>query len=218
MRDWPPVSDSVLYFDLASPYSYLAIMRVAEVLGEEPALQPVLAGAIFAARGWGSWALTDARDANVQEIERRARVRRLPLQWPPGWPPNSLSAQRAAIHAKRQGAGRAFAEAVYLATYGAGGDLGDPETILAAAERAGLARETMMAALADPDVKAELRRETDAALARGVIGVPTLRLGGDLYFGDDQLEQAAERLPLRAGRRAPRGDEDPGRATFIARK
>ncbi|MHB1538206.1 MAG: DsbA family protein [Solirubrobacteraceae bacterium] len=186
--------DAVLYFDLASPYSYLAVMRAAEVLGEEPALQPVLAGAIFASRGWGSWALTDARAANVAEIERRALARGLPLRWPQQWPVNSLEAQRAAIHAQRRGAGRRFAEAAYLATFGSGGDLNERETVLAAGEAAGIARVELEAALADPEVKAELRAGTDAAIELGVIGVPTLQLGGELYFGDDELEQAAERL------------------------
>jgi 2-hydroxychromene-2-carboxylate isomerase len=194
MRDWPPVSDTALYFDLASPYSYLAVMRVADVLGSEPELEPVLAGAIFAHRGWGSWALTDARAGNVAEIERRAQARGLPLRWPAQWPANSLRAQRAAVYAKRSGATRPFVEAIYLATFGGGGDLGEPETILAAADAAGIARERMRAALEDPEVKAELRAATEAAIELGVIGVPTLRLGGELYFGDDQLEQAAERL------------------------
>ncbi|MHB1468148.1 MAG: DsbA family protein [Solirubrobacteraceae bacterium] len=188
------MSETVLYFDLASPYSYLAVMRVADVLGGEPELEPVLAGAIFAHRGWGSWALTEARAGNVAEIERRAQARGLPLRWPAAWPASSLEAQRAAVHAKRRGVTRRFAEAAYLATFGAGGDLSERETILAAGEEAGIAREQMRSALSDPEIKAELRATTDAAIELGVIGVPTLRLGGELYFGDDQLEQAAERL------------------------
>jgi 2-hydroxychromene-2-carboxylate isomerase len=100
----------VLYYDLASPYAYLAVSRAAEVLGEAPRLQPVLVGAIFGWRGRGSWALTDQRDAGEAEIERRAAAYGLPpLVWPSGWPLNSLGPMRAAIHAERQGAGEAFA-------------------------------------------------------------------------------------------------------------
>src|SRR5881409_293348 len=75
----------VLYFDLGSPYAYLAVERAGRVLGAEPELQPVLAGAIFAHRGYGSWALTDQRAAGEVEIERRAREYGLPpIAWPPG--------------------------------------------------------------------------------------------------------------------------------------
>lgn len=187
----PEPGSPVLYFDLGSPYAYLAVMRVHSLFEGEVALQPVLLGAIFAHRGWGSWALTDARAANVAEIERRAAAYRLPLRWPPDWPPNSLTAQRAAIFAQRRGVGRAFTEAVYLATYGRGGDLGDPETILAAGQAAGMSRAELAAAPADPEIKAALREATDAAIALGVAGVPTLRLDGELYFGDDKLEEVA---------------------------
>jgi 2-hydroxychromene-2-carboxylate isomerase len=50
-----------LYFDLGSPYAYLAFARAPAVLGVEPRLEPVLLGAIFQARGPGSWSQTDAR-------------------------------------------------------------------------------------------------------------------------------------------------------------
>jgi 2-hydroxychromene-2-carboxylate isomerase len=186
--------DPVLYFDLASPYSYLAVMRAQRVLGCEPRLQPVLAGAIFAHRGWGSWALTSEREANVKEIERRAAAYRLPLSWPKGWPENSLTAQRAAIFACQMDRGRVFAEAVYLATYGHGGQLREPRTLLDAGLRAGIAEDDLAAAVADPQIKSALRQATDQAIAIGVMGVPTLQAAGELCFGDDQLELAVDLL------------------------
>lgn len=185
--------EPILYFDLASPYSYLAVMRAKAVLGREPVLQPVLAGAIFAHRGWGSWAHTPLREANVREIERRAATYGLPLSWPEGWPPNSLAAQRAAIFAQRRGLLRQLVETVYLDTYGHGEPLRE-QTVLAAGERVGLACAELSAALGDQAIKAALRHATDDAIGRGVNGVPTLRLGEELYFGDDQLELAATAL------------------------
>ena len=65
-----------LYYDLASPYAYLAVSRAAEVLGAAPRLQPVLVGAIFGWRGRGSWALTDrARRGRGGGRAPRGRVR-----------------------------------------------------------------------------------------------------------------------------------------------
>jgi 2-hydroxychromene-2-carboxylate isomerase len=104
-----------LYFDLASPYAYLAVSRAAEVLGEPVTLEPILLGAIFRARGSGSWAHTDARAAEMAEVEARAARYGLPLAWPEGWPANSLAAMRAATWARRQGRLDAFAAAVYAA-------------------------------------------------------------------------------------------------------
>jgi 2-hydroxychromene-2-carboxylate isomerase len=97
-------SKSVLYFDLASPYAYLAVERAGRALGAEPELLPVLVGAIFVHRGYGSWALTGQRAAGEAEIERRARAYELPpIAWPPDWPANSLAAMRAACAAFSRG-------------------------------------------------------------------------------------------------------------------
>jgi len=184
--------DLVLYFDLASPYAYLAVMRAEKVLRRRPELQPVLAGAIFAHRGWGSWALTPAREQNVSEIERRAAAYGLPIAWPVSWPPNALAAQRAAVFAKREGLATQFAEAVYLATYGGGATL-EERTILDAGETVGIDRRTLAAAIVDPQIKLALRRATEEAISIGVMGVPTLRTGTELHFGDDRLDAVAAR-------------------------
>src|SRR4051794_16398194 len=80
-----------LYVDLGSPYAYLAVARAPGVLGSAPVLRPVLLGAIFRARGSGSWARTEGRAAGIAEVERRAAAYGLPpLRWPTVWPGNGL--------------------------------------------------------------------------------------------------------------------------------
>jgi 2-hydroxychromene-2-carboxylate isomerase len=181
---------SVLYYDLASPYAYLAVMRAADVLGEAPRLQPVLVGAIFGRRGRGSWALTDQRDAGEAEIERRASAYGLPpVVWPSGWPLNSLGPMRAAIHAEREGSGEAFARAVFEREFAHGEDISDVVRLDEIGRSVGV--EGIREAIADPEIKRALREATDQAWQRGVQGVPTLEAGRRLYFGDDRLEEAA---------------------------
>jgi 2-hydroxychromene-2-carboxylate isomerase len=72
-----------------------------------------------------------------------------------------------------------------------GRDLGEAETVLEAAERAGLGRRELREALVDPEVKQALRESTDEALALGVFGVPTVAIEAELYWGDDRLPEAA---------------------------
>jgi 2-hydroxychromene-2-carboxylate isomerase len=184
---------ATLYYDLGSPYAYLSVERAAAVLGTAPRLQPVLAGAIFNHRGHGSWGHTDARDANQAEIEARAvRYGLAPIQWPPGWPPNTLQAMRATVWAQQaHGAGEAFARTAFRAAFAEGADLGDLAVLTAIAGRAGLPATELTAGSADPAVKDELRAATDAAIALGVRGLPTLASDdGRLLFGDDRLEEA----------------------------
>jgi 2-hydroxychromene-2-carboxylate isomerase len=185
----------VLYFDLGSPYAYLAVMRAADVLGSPPELEPVLLGAIFQMRGWGSWSKTRERASRIADIEARARSRGLaPMHWPPGWPGNGLAAMRAATWAKREGALEAFAAAVFRRQFADGEDIADLNMLAACAAEAALDPAALPAAIADQTIKDELRRATDAAWAAGVRGIPTLRLGEQVFYGDDQLESAAAAL------------------------
>ncbi|HVE67312.1 MAG TPA: DsbA family protein [Solirubrobacteraceae bacterium] len=192
-------SKSVLYFDLGSPYAYLAVARAESVLGEAPELEPVLLGAIFRLRGSGSWSQTPERDRHVAEIERRAAAYGLPpIAWPSAWPADGLAAMRAATWAREQGTGAAFAHAAYRRAFAEGGDLADLDVLAGVTREAGLDGEAMRAAIRTGAIKARLRAATEAAWEAGVRGVPTLAVDGALFYGDDRLEDAAAAAARRA--------------------
>src|SRR6185312_4320441 len=131
------MADPALYYDLGSPYAYLAVERAERVLGRAPELRPVLLGAIFAARGHGSWSQTPRRAEGIAEVERRAAAYGLPpVRWPDGWPPNTLPAMRAAVWAGREGRGAAFARAAFRRAFVAGADLEDVALLAAVAGEA----------------------------------------------------------------------------------
>lgn len=187
---------ATFYFDLGSPYAYLTAERIEEVLGADVLWQPVSLGAIFKATGRSSWAVGDPerRGRGIAEVERRAQVYGLPpLHWPEPWPSNYLFAMRAATFAFRGGRGREFALRAFRDAFLRGCDLAIPENVLSAALDSGLDPAAVAAATADPDVKLALRSATDAALARGVRGVPTVAVGEELFWGDDRLEDVAAR-------------------------
>jgi 2-hydroxychromene-2-carboxylate isomerase len=187
----------VFYYDLMSPYAYLAAKRIDSVLPRPARWQPVLLGGIFKLTGRSSWALGDyeRRRRGMAEIERRARDYGVPpLRWPDPWPSSSLHAMRAATYARGAGREREFASAAYAVAFADGNDLGELRHVLAAAERAGLAPAEVEAAVGDAAVKDELRSATDEAHANGVFGVPTIAVGDELFWGDDRLEEAAAAL------------------------
>jgi 2-hydroxychromene-2-carboxylate isomerase len=102
---------ATFYFDLGSPYAYLAAERVQSVIPSAVKWQPVLLGGLFKVNGRSSWALGDhrRREAGMAEIERRARAYRLPaIRWPDPWPSNYLAAMRVATFAFTAGRGREF--------------------------------------------------------------------------------------------------------------
>ncbi len=183
-----------LYFDVGSPYSFLAVERVEDVLGEAPEFRPVLLGGLFRLAGRSSWSVGDParRAAGMLEIESRAAAYGLPaIRWPRPWPGDYLTAMRIATWAHGLGAGADYAYAGGRRAFLAGRDLTQPGEAAAAAADAGLDREEAARAARDPAIKGALREATEAAYARGVFGVPTLAIGDELFWGDDRLEEAA---------------------------
>ena len=163
-----------LYFDLGSPYAYLAMERADAVLGPVT-LEPVLVGAIFGWRGWGSWALTDDRAAGEAEIERRAREYGLPpMQWPAEWPANALIAQRCALWATRQRRVKEFAHIVGRRQWTEGADIADRDVLAAAATDAGLDAAAMLEAIAAPELKAHPAQSMAASRALIIRPAPVL--------------------------------------------
>jgi 2-hydroxychromene-2-carboxylate isomerase len=185
---------ATFYFDLGSPYAYLAAERLDGVLPEPVEWQPILLGALFKLTGRSSWSLGDSerRRAGIAEVERRAREYGLPaLVWPDPWPGNYLTAMRAATYAFTTEHGREFALEAFRGAFQQGHDLSDTAHVLSAGERAGLDPRELDTATQDPQIKLALRDATDAAHRLGVIGVPTIATDGELHWGDDRLHDAA---------------------------
>jgi 2-hydroxychromene-2-carboxylate isomerase len=191
----PPQPQPTLFYDLGSPYAYLAVERAADVLGVEPKLEPVLVGGIFVLRRHGSWSQTGERSDRIAEVEKRARRYGLPpLAWPPGWPNNTLKAMRAAIWAERLDTGERFARAAFRRAFAAGEDLSQIEVLTDIASSVGLPAGDLLAAIEQPETKEALKQATSRAWARGVVGVPCIGVGERIFYGDDQLETAAGAL------------------------
>ena len=182
----------VFYFDLGSPYAYLAAERLSDVLPVVPVWQPILLGGIWQHTGGDSWARTNKRDEGIREVERRAEERNLqPLRWPEPWPTNTLTAMRAATFAQQIGRTVAFSIAAFRQAFAGGKDLSVTDNVLIAAAACELHPKAVLKGIETRAVKDRLRAATNEAYERGVRGVPTVAVGDELFYGDDHLEQAA---------------------------
>ncbi|GAC1346126.1 MAG: 2-hydroxychromene-2-carboxylate isomerase [Myxococcales bacterium] len=123
-----------------------------------------------------------------QDVQLWARRYGVPMSIPAVFPTRSVQALRACVAAEAQGAQAAAMHALFRAYWAEGLDIARPEVIAAALDGAGLPGAKLLAATEAQEVKDGLRRNTDAALARGVFGVPTLFVGDRLFFGNDRLE------------------------------
>ena len=185
----------VFYFDLGSPYAYLAAERVSGLFTdaglEQPEWQPILLGGLFRHFDRDSWANGPGRAEGIAEVERRAAAQGLPpVVWPDPWPSDGLFAMRVATFAKQTGRTVSFALAGFRQAFAAGRDLGDPENVLVAAAACELHPTALNKAVGTKTVKGALREATEEAAGRGVFGVPSLLVGGEVFWGDDRLEEA----------------------------
>ncbi len=185
------------YYDLGSPYAYLAAERIHAVFEEAgappPVWKPVLLGGLFARFDRGSWAQTEAREEGMREVERRAQAYGLPpIRWPEGWPADYLFAMRVATFATEIGRGVSLPLAAFRQHFAAGRDLSDPDNVLIAAASAELHPRALTTAVQRDSIKLRLRETTDEAADLGVFGVPSVVVGDEVFWGDDRLEDAAD--------------------------
>jgi 2-hydroxychromene-2-carboxylate isomerase len=189
------IDQPTFYYDLGSPYAYLAAERIHNVLPVVPIWQPILLGGIWKETGGRSWATTDKREEGMAEIERRASEYGLmPVRWPEGWPNNTLQAMRAATFAQQTGRAVAFSLAAFRQAFAAGKDLSDVDNVLIAAAACELHPNAVLKGIEMQSTKDRLREATRNASERGVRGVPTVAVGDKLFWGDDHLEAAAATL------------------------
>lgn len=183
------------YYDLGSPYAYLAAERINGLFAgaglEPPEWQPVLLGGLFKRFGRSSWGLGPERERGMAECERRAAEYGLPpIRWPDPWPPNGLFVMRAATYAKEIGRTVSFSLAAFRQAFAAGRDLSEPDNVLLAAAAAEIHPRALLSAVRREAVKSALRDATERAGDLGVRGVPTVVVDDGRFWGDDRLERA----------------------------
>jgi 2-hydroxychromene-2-carboxylate isomerase len=188
---------ATFYYDLGSPYAYLSAERISGLFTaaelEQPEWQPILLGGLFKHFDRGSWGQTEPRAEGMAEIERRAAAYGLPpVVWPDPWPGEMLTAMRVATFAKQTGRAISFSLAAFRQQFAAGKDLTDPDNVMIAAAACELHPRAVEGAVRTQIVKDGLREATDAAAAAGVFGVPSVRVGEQVFWGDDRLEEAVE--------------------------
>jgi 2-hydroxychromene-2-carboxylate isomerase len=189
---------TTFFYDLGSPYAYLAAERVhglfAEAGGEPPEWQPILLGGLFKRFGRDSWANGSGRKEGMREVERRAAAYGLPpIEWPRPFPGNTLVAMRAATYAKELGRTVSFSLAAFRQAFAAGRDLSDPDNVVLSAAASELHPRALLAAVERDSMKRALRDATERAGDLGVRGVPSIVVGGEVFWGDDRLAEAVAR-------------------------
>jgi len=184
------------FYEFASTYSYIAAMRIAPLAngaGVTLRWRPFLLGPIFKAQGWDTspFNLYPAKGRYmVRDCERQCADLGLSFRLPEPFPQNSLQAARVALAGLDEGWGEDFSRAVYRAEFAEGRNIGEPAVIADIVQALGHDASAALARAQSDDIKGRLRANTEDAQRLGIFGAPSFIAGGELFWGNDRLEQA----------------------------
>lgn len=192
-----------LIFDFGSPNAYLCMKALPELLDRTDAgliITPCLLGGIFKATG-NKAPMIQYADAPAklayENLEMRRFIERHGLtkfRVNPHFPVNTLTIMRGAIVADDEGNLDDYVDAVNRAMWEDGLKMDDPEVIATFLSANGFDGPAILARTQEPEIKAKLIANTEAAVARGVFGIPTFFVGSEMFFGKDRLAQVEEAL------------------------
>ncbi len=181
------------YFDVGSPTAYLANKRLQQLCDECDAsleYRPVLLGGIFKATGNMSPVAIPAKGKYMmaQDLPRFAAAYGAPLNFNPYFPINTLNLMRGAIASLNEPFFHTYLNAVFDAIWVDGKDMGDVAVVQEVLSTAGLDADALLAMTQNPEVKAKLIENTQAAVDRGLFGVPTIFVDQQMFFGQDRMQ------------------------------
>jgi len=192
-----------LIFDFGSPNAYLTLKVLPELLdrtGADLVITPCLLGGIFKATG-NRAPMIQYADAPAklayESLEMRRFIERHGLtrfRMNPHFPINTLTIMRGAIVADDEGNLDDYIDVVNRAMWEDGLKMDDPDVIATFLSANGFDGPALLARTQEPAIKAGLVANTEAAVARGVFGIPTFFVGEEMFFGKDRLAQVEEAL------------------------
>jgi len=187
------------WFDFASTYSYLSAVRIrtlARTANVTLRFRPFLLGPIFKTLGWDTspFSIYQAKGRHMwRDLERLTADLNLPFRRPEAFPQNGLLGARVALVGLPLGWGEDYSVALFRAEFETGDPIDAPATSAAILAGLNVDPKTALDAAQSDDTKAALRSQTEAARRFGLFGAPSFRTaGGELFWGNDRLEQALD--------------------------
>lgn len=184
------------WFDFASPYSYLAAMRIeqaASAAGLAVDWRPMLLGPVFKSMGVPPlplFAIAQKGDYTWKDLARQAAKYGLAWTRPSQFPRNGILAERIIIGHPGAGWIGDFCREVFRRNWGLDQDIGDETIIAGALREVGVDPGPALARATDDAVKLALRQQTEQAIALGIFGAPSMVARGELFWGNDRLDDA----------------------------
>jgi 2-hydroxychromene-2-carboxylate isomerase len=184
------------WFDFGSNYSYLSAMRIDALALEKKVhviWKPFLLGVVFKALGWETspFILQKLKgDYTWRDMARQCEKYALPWQQPSAFPRTALLPMRVALIGADQGWIAPFARRMMTMNFATDRDIDNIEAVSEVLEELGLDARAILALALTQDNKQRLRGQTEQAQALNLFGAPSFISDGELFWGNDRLDDA----------------------------
>jgi 2-hydroxychromene-2-carboxylate isomerase len=191
------------HFDFGSPNAYFVhklIPGVERRTGVTFTYVPILLGGVFKLTNNQAPMLQFKGIKNKLEYQRLETVRFIgkhgltAFKMNPHFPVNTVQIMRGAVAAETDGGFAKYVDAVFHHMWEEGKKMDDPDVIRAALDQSGLDGARVLARIQDQEVKDRLLKNTEASVARGTFGAPTMFVGEEIFFGKDRLRDVEEEI------------------------
>lgn len=188
-------------FDFGSPNAYLSHKVIPQIVartGLRFEYVPVLLGGVFKLTGNKPPMVQFAGIKNklaYEQLEMRRFIERYGLaefRFNPDFPVNTLRIMRGAVAAEIEGVLSSYTDAIFHHMWELPKKMDDDAVIGEALHQSGFDANRLLALAETQTVKDRLTENTIRAVERGVFGIPSFFVGGELYFGKDRLRDVEE--------------------------
>ena len=187
-------NDVDFYFDIISPYAYIAYKKILKINNINFKLKPILLGGLHNLAGITAPALNKYKMKNMQnDCELVAKKNNINFKWNSKFPINSLSIMRGYLYvesSKKEEYLNSFFEAYWKEDL----DLSNEENIKILLKKLKINENDFFNSIIKQDVKDNLKQLTQEAFRKEVFGAPTFVVNNKIFWGQDRLEYALDEI------------------------
>ena len=182
------------YFDIISPYAYIAYKKILKINNVNFKFKPILLGGLHNLAGITAPAFNKYKMKNMQnDCELVSKKNSISFKWNSKFPINSLSIMRGYLSVndnKKEDYLNSFFEAYWKEDQ----DLSNEDTVKQLLKKLKIDENDFFNSISNQDIKHKLKQMTQEAFEKEVFGAPTFIVNNKIFWGQDRLEYALDEI------------------------
>ena len=183
------------YFDIISPYSYIAHKKIEKVSTEKNIVfnyKPILLGGLHKLANITPPAFNEFKMKNMKnDCEMVSSKNHIPFRWNEKFPINSISIMRGYLFIDEENKEQ-YIDVFFEAYWKYNQDLSLQSNFNKIIEKLNIDPLIIQKGIKDENIKEKLKQLTNKAFSKKVFGAPTFMYNEKIFWGQDRLEYAID--------------------------